>query len=146
MSAGPLQPGELVLLVDRKDRRYLFALKGGGEFHSHSGIVAHDDLIDGPAGIEVKSSGGATYLVIRPTLSDFVLKMPRGAQIIYPKDIGPIMMLADIFPGCARVRVRHRLGRPVHRAAPFRRRGVRLRAPGGLRVPRTEERRGVPRR
>ena len=99
MSAGPLQPGELVLLVDRKDRRYLFALKEGGEFHSHSGLVAHEDLIDGPAGIEVKSSGGATYLVIRPTLADFVLKMPRGAQIIYPKDIGPIMMIADIFPG-----------------------------------------------
>ncbi len=99
MSAGPLELGELVLLVDRKDRRYLFALKEGGEFHSHSGIVAHEDLVGGPAGVEVKSSGGATYLVIRPTLSDFVLKMPRGAQIIYPKDIGPILMLADIFPG-----------------------------------------------
>ncbi|MGI9623200.1 MAG: tRNA (adenine-N1)-methyltransferase [Acidimicrobiales bacterium] len=96
---GELNVDELVLLVDRKDRRYLFKLKAGGEFHSHSGSVAHDDLIGGPAGIHVKSSGGGTYLVIRPTLADFVLKMPRGAQIIYPKDIGPIMLMADVFPG-----------------------------------------------
>ena len=99
MSAGVLTEGELVLLVDRKDRRYLFRLKPSGEFHSHSGVVAHNDLIAGPAGINVKSSGGATYLVIRPTLADFVLKMPRGAQVVYPKDIGPILVLADIFPG-----------------------------------------------
>jgi tRNA (adenine57-N1/adenine58-N1)-methyltransferase len=98
-SAGYLIEDELVLLVDRKDRRYLFRLEPGKEFHSHAGLVPHDQLIGGPAGINVKSSGGATYLVIRPTLGDFILKMPRGAQIIYPKDIGPIMMLADIYPG-----------------------------------------------
>ena len=94
-----LVAGELVLLVDRKDRRYLIRLEAGGEFHSHAGYIAHDELIGGPAGISLKSTGGATYLVVRPTLSDFVLKMPRGAQVIYPKDIGPIMMLADVFPG-----------------------------------------------
>lgn len=98
-STGPLAKNELVLLVDRKDRRYLFRLEPGKEFHSHAGLVPHDDLIGGPAGITIKSTGGATYLVIRPTLGDFILKMPRGAQIIYPKDIGPIMMLADIHPG-----------------------------------------------
>ncbi len=98
-AVGHLVEGELVLLVDRKDRRYLFRLEAGKEFHSHAGLVPHDELIGGPAGINVKSTGGATYLVIRPTLGDFVLKMPRGAQIIYPKDIGPIMMLADIYPG-----------------------------------------------
>jgi tRNA (adenine57-N1/adenine58-N1)-methyltransferase len=97
--SGVLHEGEQVLLVDRKDRRYLFALKSGGEFHSHAGFVPHDDLIDGPAGINVKSSGGATYLVIRPTLNDFILKMPRGAQVIYPKDIGPMLMVADVFAG-----------------------------------------------
>ena len=90
---------ELVLLVDRKDRRYLFRLQPGKAFHSHAGLVEHDALIGGPAGITVSSSGGATYLVVRPTLADFVLKMPRGAQVIYPKDIGAIMMLADVFPG-----------------------------------------------
>lgn len=94
-----LQAGELVLLVDRKDRRYMVRLEAGGEFHSHAGLVAHDHLIGGPAGVHIKSSAGGTYLVVRPTLSDFILKMPRGAQVIYPKDIGPIMMLADIFPG-----------------------------------------------
>jgi len=98
MSAA-LASGELVLLVDRKDRRYMLRLEAGGQFHSHAGFVAHDDLIDGPAGVTIKSSGGGTYLVVRPTLSDFILKMPRGAQVIYPKDIGPIMMLADVFPG-----------------------------------------------
>lgn len=98
MSAN-LVAGELVLLVDRKDRRYLVRLEEGGQFHSHAGYLVHDELIGGPAGINLKSTGGATYLVVRPTLSDFILKMPRGAQVIYPKDIGPIMLLADIFPG-----------------------------------------------
>lgn len=97
--AAELTAGELVLLVDRKDRRYLFRLEPGKEFHSHAGLVPHDDLIGGPAGITISSTGGATYLVIRPTLGDFILKMPRGAQIIYPKDIGPILMLADVHPG-----------------------------------------------
>lgn len=94
-----LEAGELVLLVDRKDRRYLFRLEPGKAFHSHAGLIEHDTLIGGPAGITVSSSGGATYLVVRPTLGDFVLKMPRGAQVIYPKDIGAIMMLADVYPG-----------------------------------------------
>ncbi len=94
-----LKAGELVLLVDRKDRRYMVTLAEGAEFHSHAGLVPHDSLIGGPAGVNVKSTGGATYLVVRPTLSDYILKMPRGAQVIYPKDIGPIMMLADIFSG-----------------------------------------------
>ena len=71
-----LEAGELVLLVDRKDRRYLVRLEPGGEFHSHAGAVAHGDLIGGPAGINIRSSGGGTYLVVRPTLSDFILKMP----------------------------------------------------------------------
>ncbi|MDY7105428.1 MAG: tRNA (adenine-N1)-methyltransferase [Actinomycetota bacterium] len=96
---GPLAAGERVLLYDAKDRRYLVTLEAGGEFHSHAGIVAHDELIGAPEGTTLRSSRGATYRVLRPTLADFVLKMPRGAQVIYPKDIGPILMLADIFPG-----------------------------------------------
>jgi tRNA (adenine57-N1/adenine58-N1)-methyltransferase catalytic subunit len=95
----PLEAGELVLLVDRKDRRYLFPLQVGKEFHTHAGLIPHDDLIGGAAGVRVSSTQGATYLVVRPTLSDVVLKMPRGAQVIYPKDIGPILLLADIYPG-----------------------------------------------
>lgn len=96
---GPLTEGERVLLYDNKDRRYLVTLEDAGEFHSHAGIVTHDQLIGAHEGTTVKSSRGATYRVLRPTLSDFILKMPRGAQVIYPKDIGPILMLADIFPG-----------------------------------------------
>ena len=97
--AAPLAAGDRVLLVDAKRRRYLVTLAAGGEFHSHAGFVAHDDLIGQPEGITAKSTHGAKYTVLRPTLSDFVLKMPRGAQVIYPKDLGPILMLADVFPG-----------------------------------------------
>ena len=95
----PLGAGELVLLVDRKGRRYLVSLTEGGEFHTHAGSVAHDDLIGRPEGVAVRSSAGSRFRAVRPTLADFVLKMPRGAQVIYPKDLGPILMLADVFPG-----------------------------------------------
>ncbi len=74
-------------------------LTSGKEFHSHSGYVAHDELIGIDEGTTIRSTRGATYTVLRPTLSDFVLKMPRGAQVIYPKDLGPLLMLADIAPG-----------------------------------------------
>jgi tRNA (adenine57-N1/adenine58-N1)-methyltransferase len=95
----PLSEGEQVLLVDTKQRRYLVTLAAGGEFHSHNGVLAHSALIGQEEGVSVRSSGGSRLLAIRPTLADFVLKMPRGAQVIYPKDLGPILMLADIFPG-----------------------------------------------
>lgn len=95
----PLEAGELVLLVDAKSRRYLVTLEAGGEFHSHAGFIPHDDLIGRDAGREVRSTRHSRYVVLRPTLSDYVLKMPRGAQVIYPKDIGPLLMLADIHPG-----------------------------------------------
>jgi tRNA (adenine57-N1/adenine58-N1)-methyltransferase len=87
------------MLVDAKRRRYLITLSATGEFHSHVGVLPHSDLIGQPEGISVRSSGGGRLLAIRPTLSDFVFKMPRGAQVIYPKDLGPILMLADVFPG-----------------------------------------------
>ena len=91
--------GELVLLVDRKKRRYLIDLVGGGSFHSHAGLLSHDDIIDNPPGISLTSSLGAAFIALRPTLSDFILKMNRGAQVIYPKDLGAILMTADIFSG-----------------------------------------------
>ena len=90
---------EQILLIDRKKRRYLVTLADGGEFHTHSGFIAHADIIGKPEGTPLRSTRGATFTAFRPTLSDFVLKMPRGAQVIYPKDLGPILMLADIFPG-----------------------------------------------
>lgn len=93
-------PGERALLIDSKKRRYLIELKAGGEFHSHHGFVTHDDIIGGRTGAIVRSTHGSEYVVVRPTLEDFVLEMPRGAQVIYPKDLAPICMLADIGPGC----------------------------------------------
>jgi tRNA (adenine57-N1/adenine58-N1)-methyltransferase len=93
------EPGERVLLFDAKGRRYLVTLAEGGEFHTHSGPVAHDAIIGGAEGLQVRSSRGARYTAVRPTLAEVVLKMPRGAQVIYPKDIGPILILADIYPG-----------------------------------------------
>ena len=96
---GPVRVGERVLLLDTKRRRYLVALAEGGEFHSHAGFVPHGDIVGQPEGIVVRSTKGAEYTVLRPTLEDFVLEMPRGAQVIYPKDLAPICMLADIGPG-----------------------------------------------
>jgi tRNA (adenine57-N1/adenine58-N1)-methyltransferase len=91
--------GERALLIDSKDRRYLITLKAGTAFHTHHGVLDLDQIIGAPEGTRVKATDGARYLAVRPTLADVVLKMPRGAQVIYPKDLGPILMLADIFPG-----------------------------------------------
>jgi tRNA (adenine57-N1/adenine58-N1)-methyltransferase catalytic subunit len=96
----PFAEGEKVVLVDTKKRRYLITLTSGKEFHSHAGFFTHDALIGSEEGLSVRSSGGARYVAIRPTLAEYVLKMPRGAQVIYPKDLGTILILADIFPGC----------------------------------------------
>jgi tRNA (adenine57-N1/adenine58-N1)-methyltransferase len=86
-------------LVDAKQRRYLIKLRPGTSFHTHVGIVNHDDLIGTPEGSTILGSTGRRFLVVRPTLSDTVLKMPRGAQVIYPKDLGAILIEADIAPG-----------------------------------------------
>lgn len=99
MSASELHEGDVVVLLDNKHRRYLLTLQSGKEFHSHAGYIAHDEIIGAGEGAVLTSTRGATYTVLRPTLSEFILKMPRGAQVIYPKDIGPILMMADIGPG-----------------------------------------------
>jgi tRNA (adenine57-N1/adenine58-N1)-methyltransferase len=95
----PCAPGERVLLFDNKGRRYLVTLVEGGEFHTHAGPVAHAALLGQVEGVVVRTPRGVRYTVVRPTLAEVVLKMPRGAQVIYPKDLGPILMLADVFPG-----------------------------------------------
>jgi tRNA (adenine57-N1/adenine58-N1)-methyltransferase len=92
-------PDERVLLVDNRRRRHLVVLVEGGQFHTHAGIIAHDDIIGLPDGSTVRTTRGARLTALKPTLSEYILEMPRGAQVIYPKDIGPILMLADIFPG-----------------------------------------------
>jgi tRNA (adenine57-N1/adenine58-N1)-methyltransferase len=92
-------PGDRALVLDSKGRRYLLTLSAGAEFHTHAGFVRHDDVLGSEEGTVVRSTTGGRYVVVRPTLAEFVLKMPRGAQVIYPKDLGPILMLADVFPG-----------------------------------------------
>ena len=86
-------------MIDGRGRRYLVSLATGREFHSHLGGVSHDVIIGSPEGSYVRTSQGSKLVVFRPTLADFVLKMKRGAQVVYPKDIGLILVYADIFPG-----------------------------------------------
>jgi tRNA (adenine57-N1/adenine58-N1)-methyltransferase len=93
------RPGDLVVLIDAKDRRYLETLQPGAEFHTHHGVVDHDSIIGSFEGLTVSSSRGGVYSVIRPTLEDFILQMPRGAQVIYPKDISQILGLLDVRSG-----------------------------------------------
>ena len=95
----PFAAGDRALLIDAKSRRYLITLADGGEFHSHAGFVRHSEVIGQQEGVVVRSTSGARYTAVRPTLAEFILKMPRGAQVIYPKDLGAILMLADLFPG-----------------------------------------------
>ena len=94
--------GEKVLILDSKKRRYLATLSDGGQFHSHSGVLEHNDIVGNQEGTVLKSTKGAYYSILLPTLEDFVLEMPRGAQVIYPKDLAPICMIGDICP-CMRV-------------------------------------------
>jgi tRNA (adenine57-N1/adenine58-N1)-methyltransferase catalytic subunit len=95
----PLEPGERVLLTDSKGRRYLITLEPGRVFHTHRGRLAHDELIGGGEGRTVRTDLGQRLLVLRPTLADWILKMPRGAQVIYPRVLALMVMQADIRPG-----------------------------------------------
>lgn len=97
--SGPFVEGDQVQLTDPKGRLNTITLERGQSFHSHRGMLAHDDLIGRPDGSVVDNSAGVTYLALRPLLTDFVMSMPRGAAIIYPKDAAAILGLADIFPG-----------------------------------------------
>ena len=95
-----LRPGEAVLLIDlRRGKRHLVTLRPGQAFHSDRGFVPHDVLVGQPEGTVAVTSRGARYLALRPTLAEYVLEMPRGAQIIYPKDLATIALFADIGPG-----------------------------------------------
>ena len=96
---GPFRAGDRVQLTDPKGRMHTIVLEPGKAFHTHRGALAHDDLIGLPDGSVVTSSGGTAYLALRPLLSDYVLSMPRGAQVIYPKDAAQIVAMGDIFPG-----------------------------------------------
>lgn len=96
----PFQDGEQVLLIDQRGKRHLIFLRKSETFHSDRGWIPHDSIIGQPEGCWVRSSMGLRYLALRPTLAEFVLEMPRGAQVIYPKDLAMILFWADVYPGC----------------------------------------------
>lgn len=95
----PLSVGDTVILTDRKGRRFMFELQEGTDYHFHRGIIRHDDLIGQDEGCTVISTMSAKLTVVRPTTTDWTLKAPRGAQVVYPKDQAMIVMLGDIVPG-----------------------------------------------
>ncbi len=96
---GPFRSGDRVQLTDPKGRHYTVTLQAGAEYHTHRGGLRHDDLIGRPEGSLVVAPVGTPYLALRPRLADYVLSMPRGAQVIYPKDAAQILMWGDVFPG-----------------------------------------------
>ncbi|KUI14848.1 SAM-dependent methyltransferase [Mycolicibacterium acapulense] len=96
---GPFAVGDRVQLTDTKGRHYTMVLTPGGEFHTHRGVIALDSVIGLPEGSVVKSTNGDQFLVLRPLLVDYVMSMPRGAQVVYPKDAAQIVHEGDIFPG-----------------------------------------------
>ena len=97
--SGPFAIGDRVQLTGPRGRLNTVTLQQGGEFHTHRGVVKHDTIIGQPDGTVVAATNGDAYLALRPLLSDFVMSMPRGAAIVYPKDAAQIGALADVFPG-----------------------------------------------
>ena len=93
-----MRAGDQVQLTDPKGRMHTITLEAGKQFHTHKGILEHDALLGGPEGVVV-TIGVTSYLALRPLLPDYVLSMPRGAQVVYPKDAGQIVQMADVFPG-----------------------------------------------
>lgn len=96
---GPFRVGDKVQLTDPRGRLHTITLAPGATFHTHRGYLTHDDVIGLPEGSVVTNTAGVEYLTLRPLLSDFVLSMPRGAAVVYPKDAGQIVAMADIYPG-----------------------------------------------
>ncbi|MGZ4567871.1 MAG: tRNA (adenine-N1)-methyltransferase [Blastococcus sp.] len=96
---GAFVVGDRVQLTDPKGRLHTVVLEAGKQFHTHRGAIEHDALIGAPEGSVVHSTANTGYLAFRPLLADFVLSMPRGAQVIYPKDAAQIVGFGDIGPG-----------------------------------------------
>ncbi len=96
---GPFVEGDRVQLTDSKGRLHTITLGAGKQFHTHRGYLAHDALIGAPDGSTLTNTAGIQYLALRPLLADYVMSMPRGAAVVYPKDAGQIVTMADIFPG-----------------------------------------------
>ena len=91
--------GDMAMLIDRKGRRYLVRLSPEGALHTHVGVLPHGDIIGRNQGSWLRSTMGQTFLALKPTLGEYAQHMPRATQVIYPKDLGNILIMADIFPG-----------------------------------------------
>ncbi|MBV7363631.1 tRNA (adenine-N1)-methyltransferase [Actinomycetaceae bacterium TAE3-ERU4] len=96
---GPFIPGDRVQLTDSKGRMHTILLSEDGFFNTHKASFRHTELLGQPEGTVLTTREGATFLCLRPLLSDYVLSMPRGAAVVYPKDAAQIVQYADIFPG-----------------------------------------------
>lgn len=94
-----LSPGDIVQITDDRGRHHTLVLQPGATFHTHRGSINHDELLGRPEGIVVTTTGGTRYVALRSLLEDFVLSMPRGAAVIYPKDSARIAMLTGLRPG-----------------------------------------------
>jgi len=99
LPTGPFREGDTVQLTGPKGRLNTITLVAGGAFGTHRGNLNHDDIIGKPEGSVISNANGVEYLALRPLLTDFVMSMPRGAAIIYPKDSAQIVTMGDIFPG-----------------------------------------------
>lgn len=102
---GRLRAGDAVLFIDRKEREYLRVLRAGGQIHIRRGTFASDEIIGTPEGRILHNSAGEPFLILRPTYAQLIPNLPRRAQVIYPKDIGPILLWGDIHPGAHVVEV-----------------------------------------
>lgn len=96
---GYFQAGDRIQLTDPKGKLYSFTITPGKEWHTHKGWITHDDLIGLPEGSVVSTTAGLKFTAFIPLLADYVLSMPRGATIVYPKDAAMIVGVADIYPG-----------------------------------------------
>jgi tRNA (adenine57-N1/adenine58-N1)-methyltransferase len=99
LKRGAFRAGDTVQLTDPKGRMNTIELRPGSTFHTHRGYFRHEDLIGKPEGWVITNTEGVEYLCLRPLYADYVMSMPRGAQVVYPKDAGQIIQMADIYPG-----------------------------------------------
>jgi tRNA (adenine57-N1/adenine58-N1)-methyltransferase len=99
MAGEPFVAGDSVLLYDHRDKQYLLSLDPTKQFHYDRGVIPHTEIIGAEEGATITSSMGSHALVVRPRLADYVLKMKRGAAVMYPKDYGAMITWADVTPG-----------------------------------------------
>jgi len=99
LSSTHAQAGDLALLVGLRHKHFIFPLLPGGTFHTHRGILVHDELIGKPWGSQVFSHQGSPFFLLQPSLADLLTDLPRNTQIMYPKDIGFILTNMSVGPG-----------------------------------------------